>query len=62
LRAGRETDFADERARVAVATDALSRQIHELGQWTPEGLRKGGAVDRLRGAEGMGASHYVVFS
>jgi hypothetical protein len=47
---------------VAVATDALSRQIHELGQWTPEGLRKGGAVDRLRGAEGMGASHYVVFS
>ena len=63
LRAGRETESADERARVTVATDALSRQIQELGQWTPEGLRQAGALDRLRGAEGMGgATYFGVFS
>jgi CRISPR-associated protein Cas1 len=63
LRAGRETDSADERARVTTATDALSRQIQELGQWTPEGLREAGALDRLRGAEGMGAvTYFGVFS
>jgi CRISPR-associated protein Cas1 len=63
LRAARETDSTDERARVTVATDALSRQIHELGQWTPEDLRQAGALDRLRGAEGMGgATYFGVFS
>jgi CRISPR-associated protein Cas1 len=63
LRAGRETDSADERTRVTVATDALSRQIQELGRWTPEGLREAGALDRLRGAEGMGAvTYFGVFS
>ena len=63
LRAGRETDSADERARVTVATDALARQIQELGRWTPEGLREAGALDRLRGAEGMGAvTYFGVFS
>jgi CRISPR-associated protein Cas1 len=63
LRAGRETDSADERARVTTATDALARQIHELGQWTPEALREAGALDRLRGAEGMGAvTYFGVFS
>jgi CRISPR-associated protein Cas1 len=63
LRAGRETESADERARVTAGTDALSRQIHELGQWTPEGLREAGALDRLRGAEGMGAvTYFGIFS
>ena len=63
LRAGRETDSADERARVTAATNALARQIQELGRWTPEGLRKAGALDRLRGAEGMGAvTYFEVFS
>jgi CRISPR-associated protein Cas1 len=63
LRAGWETDSADERARVTVATDALARQIQELGRWTPEGLREAGALDRLRGAEGMGAvTYFEVFS
>jgi CRISPR/Cas system-associated endonuclease Cas1 len=47
LRAGRETDSADERARVTVATDALSRQIHDLGRWTPEALREAGALDLM---------------
>jgi len=58
LRAGRETDSAEERARVTEATDALARQIQELGRWTPEDLRQTGALDRLRGAEGMGAVTY----
>jgi CRISPR-associated protein Cas1 len=63
LRAGRETDSADERARVTAATDALARQIQELGRWTPEGLREAGALDCLRGAEGMGAvTYFGVFS
>jgi CRISP-associated protein Cas1 len=63
LRVARETDSTDERARVTVATDALSRQLHELGQGTPEGLRQAGVLDRLRGAEGMGgATYFGVFS
>jgi CRISPR-associated protein Cas1 len=63
LRAARETDSADERARVTVATDALSRQIQELGRWAPEELRQAGALDRLRGAEGMGgATYFGVFT
>ena len=63
LRAARETDSADERARVTVATDALARQLHELGQWTPEDLGLAGALDRLRGAEGSGgATYFGVFS
>src|SRR3989304_5835497 len=58
LRAARETDSADERARLTEATDALARQIEALGRWTPDELRVPGAVDRLRGAEGMGSATY----
>lgn len=63
LRAARETDSADERARLTEATDALARQIETLGRWTPDELRTTGAVDRLRGAEGMGgATYFGVFA
>ncbi len=63
LRAARETDSADERARLTEATDALARQIHELGRWTAEDLRQTGALDALRGAEGMGsATYFSVFT
>lgn len=63
LRAARETDSADERARLTEATDALARQIEALGRWTPDELREPGAVDRLRGAEGMGgATYFGVFA
>jgi CRISPR/Cas system-associated endonuclease Cas1 len=42
---------------------AIARQIGELGRWTADGLRQGGALDRLRGAEGMGSATSVgVFS
>lgn len=58
LRAARETDSADERVRLTEANDALARQIEALGRWTPDELRATGAVDRLRGAEGMGGATY----
>jgi len=58
LRAARETDAVIERDQLTVATDALARQIQDLGRWTPEDLAQPGAVDRLRGAEGMGAVTY----
>lgn len=60
LRAARETESGDERSQLEEVTDALGRQIHELGQVEPSG---GVAVDRLRGEEGMGSSRYfAVFS
>jgi CRISPR-associated protein Cas1 len=63
LRAARETDSADERARLTEVTDALARQIQELGRWTADGLRQAGALDALRGAEGMGgACYFSVFT
>src|SRR5216684_6921429 len=63
LRAGRETDSPDESARLTEATDALSRQIQELGRWTSDDLRQAGALDRLRGAEGgAGATYFGVFT
>src|SRR5674476_926197 len=58
LRAARETEAAEERARLTEVTDALARQIQDLGRWTAEGLREAGALDRLRGAEGMGGATY----
>jgi CRISPR-associated protein Cas1 len=63
LRAARETDSSEERNRITQATDALARQIQELGRWTPSQLREPGALDSLRGAEGMGgATYFGVFS
>ncbi len=63
LRAARETDFAEERARLTEATDGLSSQIQDLGRWTPDELRGAGALDTLRGAEGMGgATYFGVFT
>lgn len=63
LRAARETDTATERDQLTSATDALARQIQDLGRWSPEELGQSGAVDRLRGAEGMGgATYFGVFA
>jgi CRISPR-associated protein Cas1 len=58
LRAARETDSTDERAQLTEATDALARQLQELGRRTPDDLRQTGALDALRGAEGMGSATY----
>jgi CRISP-associated protein Cas1 len=63
LRAGRETDSDQDRCRLLETTDALARQIQDLGRWTVDRLREPGALDALRGAEGMGSSVYFsVFS
>lgn len=50
LRAGRETENADEQARVAAATDALARSLREL-----ETIRD---LEAVRGSEGMAAQIY----
>jgi CRISPR-associated protein Cas1 len=57
-RAARETEVAEERARLTEAVDALARQIQDLGRWTAEDLGREGALDSLRGAEGMGSATY----
>ena len=63
LRAARETDSSEEQTRLTEATDAIARQIQDLGRWTSDQLRETGALDSLRGAEGMGAATYFgVFS
>ena len=58
LRGARESEISEDKTQITMATDALARQIQELGRWTPEELGQPGAVDRLRGAEGMGAATY----
>jgi CRISPR-associated protein Cas1 len=63
LRAARENDSPDDRARLTEATDALARQIESLGRWTSEQLHAPGALDALRGAEGLGgATYFGVFA
>jgi CRISPR-associated protein Cas1 len=62
LRAGRETELAEERLWLTQATDAIAAQVQRLGQWTSEELRQPGTLDTLRGAEGMaGATYFGVF-
>lgn len=58
LRAARETDSTDERAQLNDATASLAHQIESLGRWTAEQLSQSGALDSLRGAEGMGSATY----
>lgn len=58
LRAGRETESAEESTRLTEASDALARLIEALGRWTSDQLREPGALDALRGAEGMGSATY----
>jgi CRISPR-associated protein Cas1 len=58
LRAARESEISNEKSQITDATDALARQIQDLGRWTSEQLAAPGALDRLRGAEGMAAQTY----
>lgn len=58
LRGARESEISNLKSEIGDATDALARQIEALGRWTPERLREPGALDALRGAEGMGAVTY----
>jgi CRISPR-associated protein Cas1 len=58
LRGARESEIAGHKSQITEATDALARQIEELGRWTPERLGQPAALDSLRGVEGMGAASY----
>ncbi len=63
LRAARESEIPSLKSEITQAADALARQIQELGRWTPEDLSRPDALDRLRGAEGMGtATYFSVFN
>ncbi len=63
LRAARETEEAAENARLTEASDSIARQIQSLAHWTADDLRQPGAVDSLRGAEGMaGATYFGTFA
>jgi CRISPR-associated protein Cas1 len=58
LRAAREADSVTEQTQLGSISDAVARQIQELGNWTTHQLSDFGAMDRLRGAEGMAAQTY----
>ncbi len=58
LRGARESEISNLKAQITEATDALARQIDALGRWTPDQLQEPGALDALRGAEGMGSATY----
>jgi len=63
LRAARESDSPARQGELEQATASLARQLHDLGRWTPDDLGQSGALDRLRGAEGMAAvTYFGVFS
>ncbi|MBM3883940.1 MAG: type I-C CRISPR-associated endonuclease Cas1 [Planctomycetes bacterium] len=63
LRAARETDSAVEQDRLSDAAEALARQIQSLNRWSADSLREPGALDGLRGVEGMGsATYFACFS
>lgn len=58
LRAARETDDAQEQASLTAVTDTLARQLHNLGSLTAADLAREGALDALRGTEGLAAQQY----
>lgn len=58
LRAAREADEPAEKLELDKAGEALARQLHDLGRWTPERLACPDVLDILRGAEGMAAQTY----
>lgn len=58
LRGARESELPDSRSQIGEATEALARQIEALGRWTAEDLNRPGALDALRGAEGLGTATY----
>ncbi|MCU0772234.1 MAG: type I-C CRISPR-associated endonuclease Cas1c [Verrucomicrobia bacterium] len=58
LRAGRESEISNLKSEIQEATEALAAQIEGLGRWTALELGQPDALDRLRGAEGMGSATY----
>ena len=63
LRAARENTNLSEADRLNIVIGSLARQLHDLGRLTPDDLGREGALDALRGAEGIRAQQYFgVFS
>jgi CRISP-associated protein Cas1 len=61
LRAARETDSDEDRARLEQTTDALARQIQAIAKVEISAAEP--LLDQLRGAEGMASSlYFAVFS
>jgi len=58
LRAARETDQTDTKALLGQANDSLARLIEDLARWQPADFCRPGALDALRGVEGMGTALY----
>ena len=63
LRAARETDNAQEESHLREVADMMASQLRELGRLTPSDLGGEGALDALRGTEGLaGQQYFSVFS
>ncbi len=63
LRARRETANVEEGAALETVIDKLGRQVRDLGRLSADDLRREGALDLLRGSEGLAAQQYFsVFS
>ena len=58
LRAARENGVPEEVAALDGVIDALARQLHALGRFTPDDLAAAEALETLRGAEGMAGQQY----
>ena len=58
LRAARETESVQEKASIITVTDNMARQLHELGRLTASDLAREGALESLRGSEGIAAQQY----
>ena len=63
LRAARENSVPGEVSRLETVIASLARQLHNLGRLTHDDLAAPGALDALRGAEGLASQQYFgVFS
>lgn len=58
LRAARENEDAQEEAVLGDVSERLAAQLHALGRLGADDLGREGALDALRGAEGIAAQQY----
>ena len=62
LRAARETSNPNEATCLGEVIASMARQLHGLGRLTPSDFEAEGALDRLRGTEGLaGLQYFGVF-
>jgi len=58
LRSARENENPQEQVNLSAVADTMARQLYELGNLTPSDLGREGALDRLRGNEGLAGQQY----